>query len=187
MEEEFHLNGAKYHLQCLICHKGQSVHHGHYVSYLKHSGSWFLHNDDQPAEPVQLRDIDKGEEYIILAKRSEAVAPRATKMPMTPSSKRRAVSPTPDQPDPKQTLVSENDMSLRVAELKKKSTKRTVEETEELMDLLSTRHGQLKAKGKQKSEQEIKEFKSLKEQLSRLKRGRAHHEAERARDTTRRM
>ena len=187
MEEEFHLNGTKYQLQGLICHKGHSVHHGHYVSYLKHSGSWFLHNDDQPAEPVQLRDIDKGEEYIILAKRSEEVAPRATKMPMTPSSKRRAVSPTPDQPDPKQTLVSENDMSLRVAELKKKSTKRTVEETEELIDLLATRHGQLKAKGKQKSEQEIKEFKSLKEQLSRFKRGQAHHAADQKRKAAERL
>ena len=266
IEEQFNLNGAKYHVQGLILHQGGSIHHGHYVTYLKHGGSWTLHDDDKPTQSAEFQEINNRQQYIIIARKAEKDGHQF----VTPSTKRRAqplaqleseecqlcinstqhhcqmckqpvcnfhsvpyddteshrVHPqcqtqkslsgrssseslydsecegkktpdakklkrqqtTPHAPDKdkrsaqqKQVEVSEDEQDARMIELKTKSTKRTEEETSELIDILRAKHEQLKNKGKQKTDQDKKEFKSLTEQLSRLKKGSAYHAADQAR------
>jgi ubiquitin carboxyl-terminal hydrolase 5/13 len=53
----------KYALKAVIVHLGKSVHHGHYVVYIKKAGKWVLFNDDRvtiPEEPV----LGKGYIYL---------------------------------------------------------------------------------------------------------------------------
>jgi hypothetical protein len=86
IEEQFNLNGTKYHVQGLILHQGGSIHHGHYVTYLKHGGSWTLHDDDKPTQSAEFQEINNRQQYIIIARKAEKDGHQF----VTPSTKRRA-------------------------------------------------------------------------------------------------
>ena len=65
-EEKKEEGGAlneKYKLKCVVIHLGKSVHHGHYVVYIKKNNEWVLYNDEKvtiPESPV----LGKGYLYI---------------------------------------------------------------------------------------------------------------------------
>ena len=72
LEDEVIVDGTKYTIHGAIVHKGATVKIGHYVTYLKHDGSWFLHNDDKPAQKVGMKQIDNRQTYVLIAKKCEA-------------------------------------------------------------------------------------------------------------------
>ena len=76
MEEEFKIQDTKYKIHGAILHKGNTVHQGHYIAYVEHGGSWFLHDDDKPAIEVEFSSINRTETYVILAKKIEGAATR---------------------------------------------------------------------------------------------------------------
>ena len=72
LEDEVIVDGTKYTIHGAIVHEGATVKIGHYVTYLKHDGSWFLHNDDKPAQKVGMKQIDNRQTYVLIAKKCEA-------------------------------------------------------------------------------------------------------------------
>ena len=72
LEDEVNVNGTKYTIHGAIVHQGSTVNIGHYVTYLKQDGSWFLHNDDKPTQKVELKQIDNRQTYVLIAKKCEA-------------------------------------------------------------------------------------------------------------------
>ena len=72
LEDEVNVNGTKYTIHGAIVHRGITVNIGHYVTYLKQDGSWFLQNDDKPTQKVGLKQIDNRQTYVLIAKKCEA-------------------------------------------------------------------------------------------------------------------
>ena len=143
MQEEFQLEGTQYNLIGILSHRGETITSGHYFTYLRHNDSWFLHEDAHPATPIPYHEMNTSESYILLGRKCEA-STEPGKGHKTPSSKRREISPPPNQPLPKQIHPIESDTDIRLVELKKKSTKRTLEETQELIEILESKRDQLK-------------------------------------------
>lgn len=54
---------SKYRLKCAIVHLGRSVHHGHYVVYIKKNKEWVLFNDEKTTIPEE-KFIGKGYIYV---------------------------------------------------------------------------------------------------------------------------
>ena len=46
---------ASYQIACIICHEGRGQGDGHYVTYIRSKGHWWLYNDDT-ATCVQIID-----------------------------------------------------------------------------------------------------------------------------------
>ncbi|KAG9704354.1 hypothetical protein KCU84_g2985, partial [Aureobasidium melanogenum] len=40
---------AKFKLQSIVCHKGSSIHAGHYVAFIRKDPGWILFNDEKVA------------------------------------------------------------------------------------------------------------------------------------------
>ena len=76
LDDEVNVNGTKYTIHGAIVHRGSTVNIGHYVTYLKQDGSWFLHNDDKPTQKVELKQIDNRQTYVLIAKKCEAEGQR---------------------------------------------------------------------------------------------------------------
>ena len=52
-----------YELFAVIVHLGKSIHHGHYVAYIKRGQDWILFNDEKVSNPVKAM-IGKGFLYL---------------------------------------------------------------------------------------------------------------------------
>jgi len=56
---------ARYELQSIVCHKGTSIHAGHYVAFIKKivpgesQPSWVLFNDEKVAKAVDAEELQK--------------------------------------------------------------------------------------------------------------------------------
>ena len=74
-------NVYMYSIHGAIVHQGSTVNIGHYVTYLKQDGSWFLHNDDKPTQKVELKQIDNRQTYVLIAKKCEAEGQRVIDWP----------------------------------------------------------------------------------------------------------
>ena len=249
LADEVYVNGTKYTIHGAIVHQGATVNIGHYVTFLNHSGSWFLHDDDKPAQKVMLKDIDHRQTYVLMLKKCEADGQIA----VTPATKRRAMPPTQlesadcqlcinskqhhcqickkpvcnfhsepfddtelhrvhpqcqaeastassshDESESQgcktpaskrlkhvETSQNDQDIDLRIALLKELKSKRSESENEELLSLLTVKANELKEKGKSKSDEEKKKMKGLTDQISRLRKGKEHYDAEQARDRSR--
>jgi len=58
---------APYHLVGVVCHKGTSVHCGHYVTYVHEEDRWVLFNDEKVVE-VPKPELDQGYLYVYARK-----------------------------------------------------------------------------------------------------------------------
>lgn len=50
---------ANYQLRAIICHKGTSVHVGHYVAYVRHGDEWYLFNDEKVVKGAEIEEMQK--------------------------------------------------------------------------------------------------------------------------------
>ncbi|KAF2858832.1 ubiquitinyl hydrolase [Piedraia hortae CBS 480.64] len=50
---------AHYALKSIVCHKGTSIHAGHYVAFVKKDDEWFLFNDEKVAQGADAEEMKK--------------------------------------------------------------------------------------------------------------------------------
>lgn len=60
---------ANYKLKGIICHKGGSIHVGHYVAFVKKEGNWYLFNDEKVVKGGEIEEMKKYA-YIYLFERT---------------------------------------------------------------------------------------------------------------------
>lgn len=48
-----------YELRSIVCHKGTSVHAGHYVAAIRRDGKWYLFNDERVVEGTDAEELQK--------------------------------------------------------------------------------------------------------------------------------
>lgn len=50
---------ANYKLKGIICHKGNSIHAGHYVAFVQKEGQWYLYNDEKVVQGGEIEEMKK--------------------------------------------------------------------------------------------------------------------------------
>jgi len=58
-----------YNLVSFICHKGQSLNTGHYISYVKKDDVWFEYDDSKKTGPLRFDQIDKTNTFLLFYSR----------------------------------------------------------------------------------------------------------------------
>jgi len=67
LQDPLTLRDHKYSLQVVVVHRGATPRRGHYHTYYKHKGQWYLQDDNKVAEKIRPEDVqDQGKDIYIL-------------------------------------------------------------------------------------------------------------------------